>query len=84
MWKEVEIPSGEKTNYGYGWDVRTIEGLKTTNHTGQVAGFNSVFTRFTEEEFAIIVMINRYRVSTEPIAKKVLHTFIPALAASSK
>ena len=84
MWTKVEIPSGKNTDYGYGWDLRDIEGLKSTNHNGQVAGFNTDFVRLHEEGLVIIVLMNRYRVKTAPITKKILHTFIPGLESSSK
>jgi CubicO group peptidase (beta-lactamase class C family) len=79
MWTEVNIPSGKETHYGYGWMLGDIEGLPATFHYGQVAGFNAEFVRLTQQEFAIIVFTNRYRVDAEPITKKVLHTFLQGL-----
>jgi D-alanyl-D-alanine carboxypeptidase len=84
MWTEVIIPSGKNTHYGYGWNLTDFEGVKATSHSGQVAGFNAHFVRISDKGLAIIVLMNRYRVRTSPVTKKVLHTFIPGLEKSSK
>jgi D-alanyl-D-alanine carboxypeptidase len=83
IWSEVVIPSGKKTNYGYGWNLSEIEGLRATRHFGQVAGFNAEFVRLIDERIAIIVFANRYEVDTSPITKKILHTLIPRLDSAS-
>jgi CubicO group peptidase (beta-lactamase class C family) len=84
MWSDVIIPGAKSNHYGYGWNLRDIEGLKSTRHRGQVAGFNTEFVRLPNEGLAIIVLTNRYKIRTGPITKKVLHTFIPGLESSSK
>lgn len=76
MWREVAVPVGENPYYGYGWDLRDFEGLKSTRHGGQVAGFIADFIRLSDHELTIIVLVNRYRVKTSPILKKITHTFI--------
>ncbi len=79
MWTPAILPNGKNTGYAFGWNVRPYKGLKSQSHGGQVAGFVASFSRFPEHEAAIIVFLNRYRVSGNRLKVAVLHTFIPSL-----
>jgi len=79
LWAPVVLPNGENTEYGLGWRVTPYAGLRSQNHTGQVAGFNANFARFPDQDAAIIVFMNRYRVSSGYVKDAVLHTFMPGL-----
>ncbi|MCA9735389.1 serine hydrolase, partial [candidate division KSB1 bacterium] len=79
MWTPVILPDGTNTEYGFGWRLTPYEGLKSQSHGGQVAGFVANFSRFPEQEMAIIIFLNRYRVSATPIKDAVAHTFLPGL-----
>ena len=79
LWMPAVLPDGENTEYGLGWRVTPYAGLRSQNHTGQVAGFVANFARFPDQDAAIIVFMNRYRVSSEHVKVAVLHTFMPSL-----
>jgi CubicO group peptidase (beta-lactamase class C family) len=79
MWTSVVLPSGVDTEYGYGWRVTPYLGLRSQSHRGQVAGFVASFSRYPDQDVAIIVFMNRYRVSSNYIALAVTHTFMPSL-----
>jgi CubicO group peptidase (beta-lactamase class C family) len=79
MWTEVILPNGEDTGYAFGWSVRPYRGLTSQSHGGQVAGFVANFFRLPEQEAAIIVFLNRYRVGSGRVRVAVLHTFMPSL-----
>lgn len=79
MWAATILPDGQDTEYGFGWRVTPYLGLASQNHTGQVAGFNTNFARFPDQDAAVIVFMNRYRVSSSPLKIAVLHTFMPSL-----
>ena len=79
MWTPAILPDGKSTGYAFGWNVRPYKGLKSQSHGGQVAGFVANFSRFPEQEAAIIVFLNRYRVSSSRLKVAVLHTFMPSL-----
>ncbi len=78
-WTPAILPDGKSTGYAFGWSVRPYKGLKSQSHGGQVAGFVANFSRFPEQEVAIIVFLNRYRVSSSRLKVAVLHTFMPSL-----
>lgn len=79
MWTPAVLPDGRNTGYAFGWGVRPYRGLTSQSHGGQVAGFVASFSRFPEQEAAIIVFANRYRVSSNRLKLAVLHTFMPSL-----
>ena len=79
MWQSVVLPNGVDTEYGFGWRVTPYLGMASQSHGGQVAGFVTRFARYPESETAIIVFMNRYRVSSTYLARAVLHTFMPSL-----
>jgi CubicO group peptidase (beta-lactamase class C family) len=79
MWTSVRLPNGEDTGYGFGWSVRPYQALTSQSHGGQVAGFVANFSRFPGQEAAIVVFLNRYRVSSGRLMVAVLHTFMPSL-----
>ena len=79
LWTPAVLPNGEDTGYGFGWGLRPYQGLTQLSHGGQVAGFVANFSRFPDQEAAIIVFLNRYRVSSNRVKVAVLHTFMPSL-----
>lgn len=79
MWAATILPDGTDTEYAFGWRVTPYLGLASQNHTGQVAGFNTNFARFPDQETAVIVFMNRYRVNSTPLKIAVLHTVMPSL-----
>ena len=79
MWTPTVLPNGDNTGYAFGWSVSPYKGLTSQSHGGQVAGFVANFSRFPEQEAAIIVFLNRYRVSSRRLKVAVLHTFMPSL-----
>lgn len=79
MWTPVILPNGLDTEYGFGWRVTPYLGLRSQSHSGQVAGFVARFSRYPDNELAVIVFMNRYRVSSNVLHVAVLHTFMPEL-----
>jgi CubicO group peptidase (beta-lactamase class C family) len=79
MWTPAVLPDGRDTGYAFGWSVRPYRGLRSQSHSGQVAGFVANFARFPDQEIAVIVFLNRYRVSSGRVRVAVLHTFMPSL-----
>ncbi len=79
IWTSVILPSGVDTQYGLGWRITPERGLKTTSHSGQVAGFVAYFGRYVDVDTSIIVFMNRYRVSSRVVKDMVMDTFMPSL-----
>jgi CubicO group peptidase (beta-lactamase class C family) len=76
MWTPVVLPNGDSTGYGFGWSVGEYRGYPSVGHGGQVSGFVADFRRLPDQEVAIIVFANRYRVSSGRIRDLVADTFL--------
>jgi D-alanyl-D-alanine carboxypeptidase len=79
LWTPAILPNGENTEYGLGWRVTPYYDIRSQSHSGQVAGFNANFSRFPEQEIAVIVFMNRYLVSSFFIKEAILRTFMPGI-----
>ena len=79
LWTPAILPNGENTEYGLGWRVTPYYGIPSQSHSGQVAGFNTNFSRFPGQEIAVIVFMNRYLVSSFFIKEAILGTFMPGV-----
>lgn len=79
MWTPGILPNGDSTGYAFGWNVAPYKGHTSQSHGGQVAGFVASFSRFPDQEAAIIVFLNRYRVSGGRLKEALFDTFMPNL-----
>jgi CubicO group peptidase (beta-lactamase class C family) len=77
MWTPVVLTDGQTVPYGFGWSTRPYRGRRAVSHGGQVAGFVANFTRLPDDEVALIVFANRYRVSSGRLRDAVMDTFMP-------
>lgn len=50
---------GSETGYGFGWDVGTHKGVPYESHMGGWLGFVAYYARFPEQQFSVIVLLNR-------------------------
>jgi D-alanyl-D-alanine carboxypeptidase len=77
MWTSAVLPNGDETGYGFGWRLQDYRGRRAVGHGGMVAGFVANFIRLPDDDLAIIVFANRYRVSSSDIRDIVADTFLP-------
>ncbi len=45
--------------YGCGWRIEDYKGNKRISHTGSTCGFRTVYQRFPDSEFSVIILTNR-------------------------
>lgn len=79
MWTSTVLPNGKDTEYGLGWQLRPYRSVLQVGHGGQVAGFNTSFTRLVEQELCFIVFYNRYRVSASYPKIAAYHAFLSGI-----
>ena len=76
-WSQIFTPvvlkSGKAHPYGFAWEITQRDGQTVHGHDGSFRGFESILTRYIEEELTIIVLANLAEVDlarvTEHIAK---------------
>lgn len=65
-------------NYGLGWRLLMYpHGKKVIYHNGRWHGFNSAFTRLTDEKITIIMLVNKFNKNIYQVARKMYNTFGP-------
>jgi D-alanyl-D-alanine carboxypeptidase len=66
------LTTGKKTEYGYGWQLGTLQGTQRINHGGGIPGFSAHAMRLPQEKVYVAVLVNndRFPVSTQVIAAR--------------
>jgi len=52
------LNNGEKTNYGYGWKIKTLEGKPSYEHSGFIFGFKSMTVYLPESDIYVVGLSN--------------------------
>jgi len=63
-------------NYGCGWRIEDYKGLKRISHTGSTCGFRTVFQRFPDAEFSVIVLTNRREPGVQYLAEALTDIYL--------
>ncbi len=50
--------SDNSVGYGLGWDVAIVDGRRRVAHDGALAGFRTVYARYPDQGWAVIVLTN--------------------------
>jgi CubicO group peptidase (beta-lactamase class C family) len=59
-------------NYGYGWIIDSVDGNRMVYHSGNIAGFSSLFARVTDGDVCIILLNNKQGTELETMARKIM------------
>ncbi|MFS8617988.1 MAG: serine hydrolase [Solitalea sp.] len=58
MLQRGKLNNGKRISYAYGLVVGTHRGLRTVNHSGGWAGFNTFLLHYPEQNFSVVVLKN--------------------------
>jgi CubicO group peptidase (beta-lactamase class C family) len=61
-----------KNNYGYGWNIDSVEGKRKVAHSGGIHGFTSNFTRVPEDDIVVILLSNNSSPALYEMTNKML------------
>ena len=67
-WTPSILSSGKQSNYGFGWELGEMHGVKTVRHSGSTVGFRTAILRIPEKKFTVIVLANRSEAKPVEIA----------------
>ncbi|MDT7831779.1 serine hydrolase domain-containing protein [Flavobacteriaceae bacterium S356] len=73
------LKNGNQTNYGRGFfvgDYYDITGVPTLRHSGNWAGFRSVYCRFLKQDFTVVILSNNARTDVWGLLDEVTSLFI--------
>ena len=78
MWTPVTLPGGGNAPYGFGWQVRRVNGHTNYAHSGGITGFSSDISRFPDDHLTVIVLANG-KGHMEPLAQGIARRCLPGL-----
>ncbi len=58
MWMPVILNDGTKHPYGFGWDLRLVNGKVAVSHGGGLPGFRTHIVRFMDSQLTVVVLTN--------------------------
>ncbi len=76
------VVAGKPTDYGFGWSIDTVDGLKVISHDGGMLGFTAINDVFPTLGLSIIVLANNGNASPDAVAKNIVAQFDPAFASN--
>ena len=71
-------------NYGFGWFVDTVGGIRAASHGGSTAGFRNHIVRLPDEKLAVIVLMNRSDGVPAEIADNIARSYFPDFTGSPR
>ena len=73
---KASLNSGEKINYGFGWEIADADGMKILQHTGSTAGFANKIVRIPGKNTSLIILTNKDDTDVDTIASEVIKQLI--------
>ncbi len=78
-WSPGKLNDGSTTEYGFGWELRSINGHRSVQHSGAWRGFSTYLVRYLDDKLTVVVLANRSRARPEFIAEQIVGHYIPEL-----
>jgi CubicO group peptidase (beta-lactamase class C family) len=85
MWTPVQLNSGKTHDYGFGWELASVNGHPLIYHTGSNQGFYVSISRYVHDRLTVVVLTNLddSHSVTLKIAEPVAALYVPALKAAT-
>jgi CubicO group peptidase (beta-lactamase class C family) len=80
MWKPVRLTGGEWSNYGFGWQLDSLDGHWSVHHGGSLPGFRAEMARFPNDSLTVIVLTNADGANPNQIARSVARIYLSTAA----
>jgi CubicO group peptidase (beta-lactamase class C family) len=76
------LENGQMSNYGFGWFVDTVGGIRAASHGGGTVGFRNHIVRLPDEKLTVIVLMNRSDGVPAEIANNIARKYCPNFTGS--
>lgn len=83
MWTKVRLAKSA-ANYGFGWQLREVNGHRLIEHGGAWQGFKAHIARYVDDKLTVIVFANLAQADPGKIAHAVASLVQPTLADTNK
>ena len=82
MWTPTQLPDGRTQEYGFGWQVTTVNGHRCVSHSGGIQGFSTNITRYPDGKLTVIVLTNLESGNADSLTKGIVEQVQPELLPS--
>jgi CubicO group peptidase (beta-lactamase class C family) len=76
MWAPVRLTNGDTSNYGFGWQLGSLDGHRQVHHGGSLPGFRAQMMRFPDDSLTVIVLANGDGARSELLAEGVARLYL--------
>jgi len=76
MWTPFKLTGGQPSNYGFGWQLDTLDGHWNVHHGGALPGFRSEISRFPDDSLTVIVLTNADGARPDRIAMDIAKLYL--------
>jgi CubicO group peptidase (beta-lactamase class C family) len=80
MWTPVRLTGGAWSNYGFGWQLDSLDGHWSVHHGGSLPGFRAEMARFPNDSLTVIVLANADGANPNQIARSVARIYLSTAA----
>jgi D-alanyl-D-alanine carboxypeptidase len=80
MWTPTKLSKGGEAEYGFGWEVKKVNGHRLIGHGGGIPGFSTHLSRFVDDHLTVIVLMNADSGDAGAIAQGIAGRLVPTLA----
>jgi len=77
MWTPARLNSGEVTDYGFGWIIRTFRGRRLVFQAVTHPGFAAYIGRFIDDKVGVILMANLGDMNSYRLAEEMIALYLP-------
>ena len=75
-WTPYQLADGTYTNYGYGWYLNEVDGIRVIRHGGGINGFSTASAYLPEEDIFVAVFSNNQQHPTDGLMKKIVGSIL--------
>lgn len=79
MWTPVKLNDGREQRYGFGWTLRTVNGMKVIEHGGSWQGFKSMIARYPDRGITVIALANSENANPARLANGIAEIVDPTV-----
>ena len=80
MWSPARLTGGGVSQYGFGWELGSLDGHRQVHHGGALPGFRAELSRFPNDSLTVIVLTNADGARPNEIARGVARIYLSMAA----